>query len=178
MDWNAFHLSLQLAAWTLVLLLPIGIVTGRWLAKTQTRARPWLQAFFALPLVLPPTVIGYYLLVFTGTRSPIGEFIMSWFGVSLVFSFPGLVVASILVNLPFAILPVQRLAFGEDDSDESEDDALAAGEDDPRAGAEATRLRACHRAGAAWRGRRKSRTCCRTHHRHGAVRALPARRGR
>ena len=108
MDWNAFHLSLQLAAWTLVLLLPIGIVTGRWLAKTQTRARPGLQAFFALPLVLPPTVVGYYLLVFTGTRSPIGEFIMSWFGVSLVFSFPGLVVASILVNLPFAILPVQR----------------------------------------------------------------------
>lgn len=108
MDWNAFNLSLQLAAWTLALLLPIGVVTGRWLARTQTRARPWLQAFFALPLVLPPTVVGYYLLIFTGTRSPLGELIMSWFGVSLVFSFPGLVVASILVNLPFAILPVQR----------------------------------------------------------------------
>ena len=108
MDWNAFNLSLQLAAWTLALLLPIGVVTGRWLAKTQTRARPWLQAFFALPLVLPPTVVGYYLLIFTGTRSPLGELIMSWFEVSLVFSFPGLVVASILVNVPFAILPVQR----------------------------------------------------------------------
>lgn len=108
MDWNAFNLSLQLAAWTLALLLPIGVVTGRWLARTQTLARPWLQAFFALPLVLPPTVVGYYLLIFTGTRSPLGELIMSWFGVSLVFSFPGLVVASILVNLPFAILPVQR----------------------------------------------------------------------
>ena len=108
MDWNAFNLSLQLAAWTLALLLPIGVVTGRWLARTQTLARPWLQAFFALPLVLPPTVVGYYLLIFTGTRSPLGELIMSWFGVSLVFSCPGLVVASILVNLPFAILPVQR----------------------------------------------------------------------
>ena len=108
MDWNAFNLSLQLAAWTLALLLPIGVVTGRWLARTQTLARPWLQAFFALPLVLPPTVVGYYLLIFTGTRSPLGELIMSWFGVSLVFSFPGLVGASILVNLPFAILPVQR----------------------------------------------------------------------
>ena len=108
MDWNAFNLSLQLAAWTHALLLPIGVVTGRWLARTQTLARPWLQAFFALPLVLPPTVVGYYLLIFTGTRSPLGELIMSWFGVSLVFSFPGLVVASILVNLPFAILPVQR----------------------------------------------------------------------
>lgn len=108
MAWNAFNLSLQLAAWTLALLLPIGVVTGRWLARTQTLARPWLQAFFALPLVLPPTVVGYYLLIFTGTRSPLGELIMSWFGVSLVFSFPGLVVASILVNLPFAILPVQR----------------------------------------------------------------------
>ena len=108
MDWNAFNLSLQLAAWTPALALPIGVGTGRWLARTQTLARPWLQAFFALPLVLPPTVVGYYLLIFTGTRSPLGELIMSWFGVSLVFSFPGLVVASILVNLPFAILPVQR----------------------------------------------------------------------
>ncbi|HCX88487.1 MAG TPA: molybdate ABC transporter permease subunit [Gammaproteobacteria bacterium] len=108
MDWNAFHLSLKLAVWTLVLLLPVGVVTGRWLARTQTRARPWLQALFALPLVLPPTVVGYYLLVLTGAQSPIGELITSWFGVSLVFSFPGLVLASVLVNLPFAILPVQR----------------------------------------------------------------------
>ena len=65
------------------------------------------------------------LLVFTGTRSPIGEFIMSWFGVSLVFSFPGLVVASILVNLPFAILPVQR-AF-ETVSNELHDAAACCG---------------------------------------------------
>ena len=108
MDWSALRLSLELAGWTLVLLLPFGILIGRWLARTEFRGRPLLQAICALPLVLPPTVVGYYLLTFMGARSPLGGLIDAWFGLSLVFSFPGLVFASLLVNLPFAILPVQR----------------------------------------------------------------------
>ncbi|MBR01833.1 MAG: molybdate ABC transporter permease subunit [Acidiferrobacteraceae bacterium] len=108
MDWNALQLSAELAAWTLAVLLPLGILAGRWLALTRTRARPWLQALFALPLVLPPTVVGYYLLTLMGSRSTLGVLMDSLFDLSLAFSFPGLVLASIFVNLPFAILPVQR----------------------------------------------------------------------
>ena len=100
MDWSALSLSLELAVWTLALLLPVGILIGRWLA------------ICALPLVLPPTVVGYYLLTFMGARSPLGTAIDAWFGLSLVFSFPGLVFASLLVNLPFAVLPVQRAFEG------------------------------------------------------------------
>ena len=108
MDWTAFSLSLALAAWTLAILLPLGIVAGRWLASTSSRARPWLEALTALPLVLPPTVFGYYLLVAFGARSPLGAAIERLFGAPLVFSFAGLVVASVLVNVPFAVQPLQR----------------------------------------------------------------------
>ena len=108
MDWTAFSLSLALAAWTLAILLPLGIVAGRWLASTSSRARPWLEALTALPLVLPPTVFGYYLLVAYGARSPLGAAIERLFGAPLVFSFAGLVVASVLVNVPFAVQPLQR----------------------------------------------------------------------
>ena len=108
MDWTAFSLSLALAAWTLAILLPLGIVAGRWLASTSSRARPWLEALTALPLVLPPTVLGYYLLVAFGARSPLGAAIERLFGAPLVFSFAGLVVASVLVNVPFAVQPLQR----------------------------------------------------------------------
>jgi len=107
-DWTAFSLSLALAAWTLAILLPLGIVAGRWLASTSSRARPWLEALTALPLVLPPTVLGYYLLVAFGARSPLGAAIERLFGAPLVFSFAGLVVASVLVNVPFAVQPLQR----------------------------------------------------------------------
>ena len=108
MDWTALSLSLALAAWTLAILVPLGIVAGRWLANTRSRSRPWLEALTALPLVLPPTVLGYYLLVAFGARSPLGAAIERLFGAPLVFSFAGLVVASVLVNVPFAVQPLQR----------------------------------------------------------------------
>ena len=66
MDWTALRLSLALAATTLAVLLPASIFAARWLATTRSRTRPWLEALTALPLVLPPTVVGYYLLVALG----------------------------------------------------------------------------------------------------------------
>jgi len=108
MDWPALLLSLRLSAWTLAILLPIGVLLGRWLAWRRFGGKPLLEATLALPLVLPPTVLGYYLLVAFGGRSPLGSFYDSVFGHSLVFSFQGLLLASVLFNLPFAVQPVQR----------------------------------------------------------------------
>ncbi|MFN4282311.1 MAG: molybdate ABC transporter permease subunit [Alphaproteobacteria bacterium] len=108
MDWTALWLSLRLAAFTIVFLLPIGIVMGRWLAWRKFPGKGVVEALVALPLVLPPTVFGYYLLVAFGAASPIGQFWQAAFGQQLVFTFEGLLVASIIFNLPFAIQPMQR----------------------------------------------------------------------
>jgi len=107
-DWSALRLSLALAAVTLAVLLPAALLAARWLALTRSRARPWLEAVTALPLVLPPTVVGFYLLVVLGAKSPLGAGFERVFGSPLVFSFTGLVVASVLVNVPFAVQPMQR----------------------------------------------------------------------
>ncbi len=108
MDWSAFSLSLRLAAWTALILLPLGIWIGRALAVRHFRGKAWVEALLALPLVLPPTVLGYYLLVAMSGASPLGRFYESWIGKSLVFSFEGLLMASVIFNLPFAIQPMQR----------------------------------------------------------------------
>jgi molybdate transport system permease protein len=108
MDWTAFSLSLKLAAWTVVVLLPVGVVLGRVLAWRHFAWKPVLEGVLALPLVLPPTVLGYYLLVSLGAASPVGQWFQSAFGRPLVFSFEGLLVASVVFNLPFAIQPMQR----------------------------------------------------------------------
>ncbi|MFN6977094.1 MAG: molybdate ABC transporter permease subunit, partial [Gemmobacter sp.] len=108
MDWTALWLSLRLAAWTVVILLPVSILMGRFLAFRQFRAKGLVEALVMLPLVLPPTVFGFYLLVAFGRNSPVGAFWQQTFGHQLVFSFEGLVVASVIFNLPFAIQPAQR----------------------------------------------------------------------
>jgi molybdate transport system permease protein len=108
MDWTAIRLSLALAAWTVAVLIPASILVGRWLAASRLRGKAWLEAALALPLVLPPTVLGYYLLVSMGGASPLGIAFERLTGSTLVFSFTGLVVASILFNIPFAVQPVQR----------------------------------------------------------------------
>jgi len=107
-DWTALILSVELAAVTLAVLLPIGLALGRWLAYGQFRAKPWVEALVVLPLVLPPTVLGYYLLVALGGASPLGGWVQRTFGVQLTFSFAGLVVASVIFNLPFMVQPIQR----------------------------------------------------------------------
>jgi molybdate transport system permease protein len=108
MDWTALWLSLQLGSFTVVLLLPIGIFAGRRLAYRDFRGKVVTEALVALPLVLPPTVFGYYLLVGFGAASPIGQVWQSLFDRPLVFTFEGLLVASVIFNLPFAIQPMQR----------------------------------------------------------------------
>ena len=108
MDWTALTLSLQLAGWTVAVLLPVSVLAGRFLAYRPFRGKGLVEALVMLPLVLPPTVLGFYLLVSFGRNSPVGKAWQEMFGSQLVFSFPGLVVASIIFNLPFAILPAQR----------------------------------------------------------------------
>ena len=108
MDWTALWLSLRLAAITVLFLLPIGIAMGRWLAYRDFAGKGLVEALVALPLVLPPTVFGYYLLVAFGAASPLGQLWENLFGHQLVFTFEGLLVASIIFNLPFAIQPMQR----------------------------------------------------------------------
>ncbi len=108
MDWTAFSLSLKLAGLTVLLLLPIGVALGRLLAYRDFAGKGVAEALVALPLVLPPTVFGYYLLVSFGAASPIGQFWQTVFGRPLVFTFEGLLIASIVFNLPFAIQPMQR----------------------------------------------------------------------
>ncbi|MFN3280642.1 MAG: molybdate ABC transporter permease subunit [Tabrizicola sp.] len=108
MDWTALTLSLELAAWTVAILLPVSVLAGRWLAWGRFRGKGAVEALVMLPLVLPPTVFGFYLLVAFGRNSPVGAFWQEAFGHQLVFTFEGLVVASVIFNLPFAIQPAQR----------------------------------------------------------------------
>jgi molybdate transport system permease protein len=108
MDWQAFLLSLRLGLTTVAILLPVGIAVGRLLAFRSFPGKGLVEAALALPLVLPPTVIGYYFLVGFSGASPLGRAWQSLFGEGLVFTFQGLVAASVLINLPFAIQPMQR----------------------------------------------------------------------
>ncbi|MGL4473083.1 MAG: molybdate ABC transporter permease subunit [Shewanella sp.] len=108
MDWTALWLSVKLAAVTVLILVPLAIAAGRLLAYRHFNGKSAVEALIMVPLVLPPTVIGYYLLVGLGNQSWIGQLIESWFGQALVFHFSGLVVASIIVNIPFAVQPIQR----------------------------------------------------------------------
>ncbi|UDM53054.1 molybdate ABC transporter permease subunit [Cupriavidus sp. MP-37] len=108
MDWQALKLSLELAAVTLIVLLPAGLWLGRWLAYTDFRAKAWIEALVVLPLVLPPTVLGYYLLVSLGGASPLGRWVAQNFDLRLTFNFLGLVLASVVFNVPFLVQPVQR----------------------------------------------------------------------
>jgi molybdate transport system permease protein len=108
MDWQAVRLSLELALVTWLVLLPAGLTLGRWLAVSRFAGKAAVEALVVLPLVLPPTVLGYYLLVGLGTASPLGAWLSQYLGVQLSFSFSGLVVASVVFNIPFMVQPIQR----------------------------------------------------------------------
>jgi molybdate transport system permease protein len=108
MDWQAARVSLVLAAGTAAVLLPVGLALARWLAFSTWRGKPVAEAALMLPLLLPPTVIGFYLLVALGQGAPLGAWLSRQLGLRLVFSFEGLLVASVLINLPFMTQPIQR----------------------------------------------------------------------
>ncbi|NBO15498.1 MAG: molybdate ABC transporter permease subunit [Betaproteobacteria bacterium] len=108
MDWQALFLSVKLASVTLLVLLPLGLVLGRWLALHQFKGKAWIEAAVILPLVLPPTVLGYYLLMLLGGASPLGRWANDALGLQLSFNFVGLVIASLVFNLPFMVQPIQR----------------------------------------------------------------------
>ena len=108
MDWSALWLSLQLGGLTVLLLLPMALFVGRTLAYRHFRGKSLIEALLAVPLVLPPTVVGYYLLVSLGGQSPLGQWFERITGHSFVFHFSGLVFASLIVNIPFAVQPIQR----------------------------------------------------------------------
>ena len=104
-DWQAIALTARLAACTALLLLALGLPIAYWLATTRWGGRIFVEAIVAVPLVLPPTVIGFYVLVALGPRSFLGRWIEGWTGHLLPFSFGGLLVASVLYSLPFAVQP-------------------------------------------------------------------------
>ena len=106
MDWQAIWLSIRLAFSTTLVLLVIGVPLAAWLSFSNARWRFLLQALVALPLVLPPTVLGFYILLAISPRSPIGALYGRVTGGMLPFSFQGLLIASILYSLPFAVQPV------------------------------------------------------------------------
>lgn len=103
LDLSALWVSLQLATTTVIVLLLIGTPLAWWLAHTRSRIRPIIEALVALPIVLPPTVLGFYLLITLGPYGPFGRFA----DLSLAFTFTGLVIASVFYSMPFVIQPLQ-----------------------------------------------------------------------
>jgi molybdate transport system permease protein len=115
LDLSPVWLTLKLAAYTTLVLLLIGTPLAWWLARTRSPLKPAVSALVALPLVLPPTVLGFYLLLLLGPAGPVGRMTESLGLGTLPFTFPGLVVASVLYSLPFLVQPVHNAfeAIGE-----------------------------------------------------------------
>lgn len=107
-DLGPLWLSIALASVTTLLLLLAGTPLAWWLATSRSRLRPAIEAVTALPLVLPPTVLGFYFLIVLGPASPLGAFWVQITGEALTFSFSGLVIASLFYSLPFMVQPLQR----------------------------------------------------------------------
>jgi molybdate transport system permease protein len=109
-DWQAVWLTVRLAAATTIVLVAVGVPIAWWLARSRAPWRPFVEAVIALPLVLPPTVLGFYLLLAMGPEGPLGILWAGATGGRLVFSFEGLLLASAIYSLPFAVQPFS-LAF-------------------------------------------------------------------
>ena len=108
MDWQALSLSIQLGLLTSIVLIPLGILLSFWMQRQSIVVNQILETLFTLPLVLPPTVLGYYMLVGFGKGSWLGEWLNHLTDVSFVFSFAGIWLASLIFNIPFAWLPIRR----------------------------------------------------------------------
>jgi len=106
-DFTPFILSFKLAIIVTIILLSLGIPYAWYLSTTKSKIKPFLETITALPIVLPPSVLGFYLLVFLSPDSFLGELVYKLFNIKLVFSFEGLVIASVIYSFPFMIQPIQ-----------------------------------------------------------------------
>ena len=107
MIWEPLILTFKLALVTTALLLTISIPLASWLVNLKSRIKPVIETLIGMPLVLPPTVLGFYFLLAFSPGNAFGQWLNDWFGIRLVFSFGGLVVASVLYSLPFMVHPIQ-----------------------------------------------------------------------
>ncbi|MBT7333409.1 MAG: molybdate ABC transporter permease subunit [Gammaproteobacteria bacterium] len=106
-EWSAITLTLQLAGVSTLVLLVLGTPLAWWLARADGKLKTTIETLTALPLVLPPTVLGFYLLIFLSPNTPLGEFWFTLTGEHLTFSFSALVIASVVYSLPFMVQPLQ-----------------------------------------------------------------------
>ena len=107
LDFTPFLLSFKLAAITSIILFVFSLPLAWYLSNTKSKLKPFLEAITALPIVLPPSVLGFYILWALSYNSPVGAFFQEYFGINLVFNFTGLVVASCFYSLPFMVQPLQ-----------------------------------------------------------------------
>src|SRR5216683_5132984 len=114
MDWSAIFLTLKLALVVCALLLIVGMPIASWLSFSRWRGKFFVESIVALPLVLPPTVLGFYALLAMGPRGPLGRLWQAAFGHGLAFTFGGLVIASVIYSLPFAVQPLIAAFEGVD----------------------------------------------------------------
>jgi molybdate transport system permease protein len=114
MNWQAIALTLKLACWVSGILLFIGLPIAYWVTYSRWRWKFIVEAVVALPIVLPPTVLGFYVLMAIGSHGWVGKIWQAWFDSRLAFTFPGLVIASVLYSLPFAVQPFAAAFSGVD----------------------------------------------------------------
>lgn len=106
-DWQPLLLTFELAAITTAILFVLGVPLAYWMATTRTRFKPVIETLVSMPLVLPPSVLGFYLLLAFSPQNAFGQWLEQWFNIRLVFSFAGLVIGSVIFSLPFMVHPIQ-----------------------------------------------------------------------
>ncbi|MCK0147800.1 molybdate ABC transporter permease subunit [Arenibacter sp. F26102] len=107
MDWQPLVLTFKLAVITTAILFVVSIPIAYWLSNTKSKMKPVIETLVSMPLVLPPTVLGFYMLVAFSPENAFGNWLNEWLGIRLIFSFGGLVVASVIYSLPFMVQPIQ-----------------------------------------------------------------------
>ncbi len=107
MNWEPLILTFKLALVTTIVLFIISIPLAWWLSYSKSKFKPVIETLVSMPLVLPPTVLGFYFLIVFSPNNGLGSLLNQWFGLKLVFSFPGLVLASMVYSLPFMVHPIQ-----------------------------------------------------------------------
>ncbi|MCH7535435.1 MAG: molybdate ABC transporter permease subunit [Bacteroidetes bacterium] len=107
MNWDPLILTFELALATTAVLILVGIPLAYWIVSTRSKIKPIIETMVSMPLVLPPTVLGFYFLLAFSPGNAFGSWLNEWLGIKLVFSFAGLVIASVLYSLPFMVHPIQ-----------------------------------------------------------------------